>query len=613
MSENNEILGKARTVRELLSSQKYSIDYYQREYKWESAQVQELIIDLYNKFNDSYDPSHERSEIEKYRHYFLGSIIVSAKKGKKFLIDGQQRLTTLTLLLIFLNNLQRGREDKVGLSELIYSEKYAKKSFNLDVDERTSCVDALFNDKIPENQNNSESVQNIIARYIDIAQFFPNDLKGDALPYFLDWLLENVHLVEITAFSDEDAYTIFETMNDRGLSLTPPDMLKGFLLANITDEDKRNTAAAKWKECVNRLRAISKDDEANFFKAWLRSQYASSIRERKRGAKPGEFDLLGTEFHRWVRDNKESVGLNKSADYFDFIINNMAFYTKWYEKVRLAAESYTEGLEDIYFNGLNEFNLQYPILLATLKFGQTDEVCEKKLKIASKFVDILVTRRVWNYRDISAATMQYAMFLVMRSIRTLDLRELVEFLTKKVNEDTQPFESGDFPFSLHGTNRARIHIILARITDFIEQLSGEPSNFVNYMTGRGQKRYEVEHIWADHYERHTAEFSHPSDFQNYRNRIGALLLLPKQFNQSYGDLEYGKKLSHYLEQNLLARSLHPQSYEYNPGFLRFKQESGLLFEPHPEFHKSDIEKRQDLLRMIAEQVWDPGILRKYIN
>ena len=54
----------------------------------------------------------------------------------------------------------------------------------------------------------------------------------------MDWLIESVHLVEITAYSDGDAYTIFETMNDRGLSLTPADMLKGYLLAHITDEER---------------------------------------------------------------------------------------------------------------------------------------------------------------------------------------------------------------------------------------------------------------------------------------------------------------------------------------------------------------------------------------
>jgi uncharacterized protein with ParB-like and HNH nuclease domain len=83
----------------------------------------------------------------------------------------------------------------------------------------------------------------ILARYADIEDLFPEELAGAALPYFADWLVENVHLVEITAYTDGDAYTIFETMNDRGLSLTPADMLKGYLLANIADEDKRTHAS----------------------------------------------------------------------------------------------------------------------------------------------------------------------------------------------------------------------------------------------------------------------------------------------------------------------------------------------------------------------------------
>ncbi len=65
--------------------------------------------------------------------------------------------------------------------------------------------------------------------------------------YFIDWLLENVHLVEITAYSDDDAYTIFETMNDRGLSLSPTDMLKGYLLANI-DPAARASTNNRWRD-----------------------------------------------------------------------------------------------------------------------------------------------------------------------------------------------------------------------------------------------------------------------------------------------------------------------------------------------------------------------------
>src|ERR1700746_1765117 len=54
------------------------------------------------------------------------------------------------------------------------------------------------------------SVANLLARYADIKEIFPEEIAGAALPYFADWLVENVHLVEITAYSDGDAYKIFE-------------------------------------------------------------------------------------------------------------------------------------------------------------------------------------------------------------------------------------------------------------------------------------------------------------------------------------------------------------------------------------------------------------------
>lgn len=86
-----EIRGEAKNLRALLGGAKFAIDYYQREYRWETKQVTELIEDLSEKFNDSYEPGNERSAVEQYGHYFLGSIIISDKEGRKFLIDGQQR------------------------------------------------------------------------------------------------------------------------------------------------------------------------------------------------------------------------------------------------------------------------------------------------------------------------------------------------------------------------------------------------------------------------------------------------------------------------------------------------------------------------------------------
>src|SRR6266498_3029361 len=126
-----DIDGDGRTVRQLLAGQKYSIDYYQREYKWQQKQVIELLDDLAAKFLESHEHGNERSEVADYGHYFVGSIIVSNKDGQKFIIDGQQRLTTLTLLLIFLQRELQDVEQKGQIAELIFSQKYGKRSFNM--------------------------------------------------------------------------------------------------------------------------------------------------------------------------------------------------------------------------------------------------------------------------------------------------------------------------------------------------------------------------------------------------------------------------------------------------------------------------------------------------
>jgi hypothetical protein len=88
--------------------------------------------------------------------------------------------------------------------------------------------------------------------------------------------------------------------------------------------------------------------------------------------------------------------------------------------------------------------------------------------------------------------------------------------------------------------------------------------------------------------------------------LGDLLLLPKDFNASYGDMEYPAKLEHYGGHNLLARSLQPLCYTNNPSFLGLISRTGLPFKPYPEtFVTASIAERQELYRQIAELVWDP--------
>jgi uncharacterized protein with ParB-like and HNH nuclease domain len=615
-----DIDGKGRTLWELFDNRRYAIDTYQREYKWQTKQLVELVDDLCGKFQEHYEVGQERDAVAKYGHYFLGSIILSQKKGQSYIIDGQQRLTTLTLFFVYLHHRQRKltEADRVDVSHLILSTKYGKKSYNIDVPERAPCLDALYSGK-PYNPGakDAEAVRNMVARYKEIEENFPPDINEQALPYFLDWLLNNVHVVEITAYSDDDAYTIFETMNDRGLSLAPLDMLKSFIIANITDEGERDRVNGIWKQTTNRLLELDKEEPADAVKAWLRSQYADSIREGKKDALPRDFDRLGTEFHRWVREeeNRKRLGLAKSADYVRLVEQDFKFYTGQYELLIRASLKPVKGLEIVYANSWLEFTLQYPLLLAPLTLSDDEATRLRKLQIVAAYVDILIARRLWNYRSIAYSTVKTNIFKAMREIRGKSVGQLVTILRQRLDEEEETFDSNT-TLRLHQMNRYSFKWLLARMTDYLEVRGGLDSHFDEYMAERGKNSYEVEHIWADHWEDHKEEFTHEADFDEYRNRIGGLLLLPKTFNASYGDLSYtdedkpeNGKLFHYLKQNLLAQSLNPSAYANHPPLKKLKQ-AGLPFVGHEDFKKADLETRQKLYLAIAKQVWNPDRLNE---
>ena len=85
---NAPIDGRGCTVRQLFNGHRYRLDYYQREYKWESKQLKELVADLTTKFIDLHEPDHVRKDVAKYPGYFLGSIIISKAEKESYIVDG---------------------------------------------------------------------------------------------------------------------------------------------------------------------------------------------------------------------------------------------------------------------------------------------------------------------------------------------------------------------------------------------------------------------------------------------------------------------------------------------------------------------------------------------
>lgn len=600
-----KIEGSPKSLKQLLQNTKYSIHYYQREYMWQRKHVEELIDDLTSEFLDSYNKEDDRQAVQDYGAYFMGSIVLAGRENA--IIDGQQRFSTLTLLLIYLNNrLQTLGESYPMIEQMIFSEAYGKTSFNIDVDDRAKCMDAIFHDKPFDMEGANESVQNLYGRYNDIKEIFPDEsITDEMLFHFCDWLAEKVFFIEIVATTEQDAHKVFVTMNDRGLSLTSTEMLKGYILSEIQDDKKREELNNIWKEKVLELKKYDDDGDETFIKAWLRSQYAETIRQGKTGAVNKDFDIIGVSFHKWVRDERQKIGLNTSEDY-EMFIHKFEKYADAYIKIKKAERTFRKNTEYVFYNAKINFTLQHLLLLAPICEDDDWNTIREKINLVARFIDLYIVSRFTNYKSLNYSTIKNYVFNVTKDIRRCSIDELKEKLNAQyLNLEYDPAES--IPgLRLNSYTKKFIKHMLARITSYIEEKTNVAPNYMNYMETRTKNPFEIEHIISDHYEWFTDEYSDREDFINNRNNIGALLLLHKSTNASLNDKKYEKKLKKYCSNqgNIYSESLGEQAYENNPQFIRFIKKNNLSFKPYNTFGKQEIKERDELLIQLVQLIWN---------
>ena len=513
----NKIEAKDTSIRNLLTSQKFTIDYFQREYRWEEKHINQLIEDLTGAFLKSYQESHEREEVGNYQNYYLGSVVFSNdEKGNKSIVDGQQRITSLTLLLIFLNHRQKSIESKVSIRELIFSEKFGKKSFNMLDEDRKNCLAALFeNGEYEPSEEDDETVKNLVERYGDIYNSFPDEIDNNALPYFIDWLTENVILIEIRAYSDDNAYLIFETMNDRGLNLTPTEMLKGYILSKISDRKQRGEINDIWKNQIQRLHEYDDKADLTFFPAWFRGKYAQTIRPGKAGSENQDFENISPAFHRWFRDNHvELFGLSTAKDFYNFFKDEFPFFVNVYLQIWDACIEFDKQLDSVFYMAQWSIaeSLREPLLLAPITVEDKPDDILKKLNYTARYIETFTVRRSVNYRNFGQAAIKYTMFNIVKAIRNNSLSELGSVLTDAVNSIAEEWE-GIERFILHGMNRKFIKHLLSRITSHVDKLAGKSVSYLNYQFPDG-KPFEIEHIWADKFSEHRDEFEQETNFES---------------------------------------------------------------------------------------------------
>lgn len=471
----NKIHTKNKTLREVFSGQRYKIDSFQREYRWQRKQVEALLSDLSINFFNSYTEGNTLEDVVNYDCYYMGPIVLCEEGNDHSVVDGQQRLTSFSLLFIFLQHLQKQLEidDEllVDFNSYLYISKGGRKTLTLNVPSRNEVMKDLLDSEDLEDvvmnidNQNDESIDNILGRYSDITALFPNELrKKDMLPLFIEWLMNNITIVEIMAYSIDNAYSIFESMNDRGLNLNPTEILKAYLLSKISDDKRSEEMNDFWKDRISCLKKIAGNDaDESFFRAWFRAKYAQTTRKTGAGAENEDYEKIGTQFHAWLKANQKEIGLKQPQDFYLFVKSDFDFYSDVFMKF-VSFQSNTESDDNIPFFINAQYpladSLYQPLMLSPINKKDLPDVVFEKLSIVNKFVDVYINRRTLQEKSITQSSVRNWMFNLTKTIRNKDIVSLKNELGTTLVEQ---FYDDDHILLLSSLPSSYIHYFYARI------------------------------------------------------------------------------------------------------------------------------------------------------
>jgi len=602
------IEGRGASIHQLFNGHRYQLDYYQREYTWESGNVRRLVDDLHTRFMAEWDAQHDRRDTSRYKPYFLGPYVYFHAGDITYLVDGQQRVTTLHLLLIFIRNLlleQEAAGEAGQLETLVCNVMYGERRYTIDIDERAPLLDALMGrQQYQVRAGDPPSVRNLWERWNDLEEQFPPDLMGEALPYFHDWLLHRVCLVGIEAHDQGHGWEIFETMNDRGLQLSPLDLLKSFLLAKAGQAHHRRVNDT-WRKAMTALSALGGTGAASdFLKALLIGRYADPGDDR-------DLARIETSFHEWIRGNLDKMGLARPADFAAFITDEFAPFAESYCTFFRAAGSPDSNmnLRSLFFNNVNGIDGQFQLIFAALARGDSAEQVRAKARRIADYLDLIYVHRIVSGHSAHASELDGLIRDLIPRLRGVgDVTAVTGCLSAELALASTTFTDVK-TFGLGPDNRRQVHYLLARLTSFVETECERPDRVGEYLDD--QRSHQIEHIWANHFDRYQDLVKTLAAFTKTRNRLGGLLLLHRSDNASYRDEPYSAKAEYYRAQNMLAASLHPVTHKRLPAFSRFLRRHDLarLMRPYPkDFDDKAIAARQDLYQRLCEIIWDPARL-----
>lgn len=600
----------------------YSLPYFQREYKWESRHFAELLDDIQAAFLLNYDQSHGRTAVADYSPYFLGSIITSSDQGgKKPLIDGQQRLTSTFLLLAYLERYRRDHsiQNAINLTTYLGNVSFGSMNYAIEFsDSRKALFDCYLNESKTVNQalDDAEEIPGLddgdrrLLEALRITDVSLNTNVKLALAYFIDYVVERVILIDISVNTESEAHRVFVTMNDRGLRLGPIELLKGQILSKIPDRTDSQSCHTLWVETVNKLRSLGSEEDSLFFRNLFRAKWAVTMRGKTKGDPAGDFDNIGEAYHRWFDENTSKLAINNSDDYVKFARDDIPKYAEAYVFIKKAEAEPTQNFESIYYNSIRKFSSQSMILLSVVEASDTTTEWQKKISLVAKYLDLILTSRTIDGKQNNYDNLKDIAFSITKELRKKTSTQLLDYLRSEWNKyyATIPKLA---TLTYTKADKSDLLYILARIASYLEDIF-DLTNRVGFKVylrrDRGGKTFDIEHLLKKAFDSNSLPTNHgftdAKDYDDQRNLIGALSLLPRSRNRSLQDRPYREKLEAYSTENILTQTLCEGLYESNPNIATYVQSTPEIgLSAVTDFGKKHIADRTAMYVAVASKVW----------
>ncbi|MCS0791649.1 DUF262 domain-containing HNH endonuclease family protein [Cytobacillus firmus] len=541
-------------------NKKYYIPEHQRNYAWETAELEDLWQDFKGLINKSFDETRNYTVRLDSRPYFLGGIVLTKKDNYFEVVDGQQRLTTLTIFLKVLRDLTYRITDIHSMAEYksaieqiyTYSDPFDEFEPYLNLDD---SLNDFFKNYIlicntPEERENYyrrntpregsaaylvKKAHDFLTEKINIE--FPQEMAEEELinklKCYIQALTRYMCLLKIVVQDRAMAYVIFGSLNKRGKDLSESDLIKNELFKMEENATRRSEIKTKWDSVINTI-----EDEN--LTEYIRFHYASKFGS----VKPRDLFTKITSYINEVNPNN--------------YINELVEESEWYARINSIGTQY-------WSNGISEklkvfkkidVTHSIPLLLtAAVKHGDEPDTFEKLL-------DSLITFciRYFTIGKFTVNDLEREIGLISKYFRTprnpIDFSPNDKPVTKIQNlNDVISYMHTLTPDE---TFKENISIFMTKSNDLAFYLLNEFEK--NKLTGvtplEHSPSQHVEHIMPKNLSRarnRLAEWANVRDderYDSYKYRLGNLLILESEINQRASNKDFDFKKTCYADSGL---------------------------------------------------------------